>query len=63
MTTAAQSNKINSNIRLVDNANNDRIDSGDRDSRTRHAAFLKWLCKTHGWIGLWEGRHLACFLA
>jgi hypothetical protein len=30
-----------------------QIDFDDRETRSRRAVFLKWLRKTHGWIGLW----------
>ena len=32
---------------------NNRIDPHDHKNRSRRATFLKWLRKTHGWIGLW----------
>ncbi|CAH1082272.1 PepSY-associated TM helix domain-containing protein [Candidatus Nitrotoga sp. 1052] len=52
MTTIVQLNKSH-NASPVNGVNSDLIDSKDRDIRLRHAVFLKWLRKTHGWIGLW----------
>lgn len=52
MTTTVQRN-TNHNARSANGADNDLVDSKDRDLRSRRAVFLKWLRKTHGWIGLW----------
>ncbi len=52
MTTIVQLNKFH-NTSPANGADNDLIDSKDRDIRSRRAVFLKWLRKTHGWIGLW----------
>ena len=52
MTTSVQLNKSH-NVSPANGADNDLIDSKDRDARSRRAVFLKWLRKTHGWIGLW----------
>ena len=52
MTTSIQFNKSH-NASPANGADNDLIDSKDRDIRSRRAIFLKWLRKTHGWIGLW----------
>ena len=52
MTTSVQFNKSH-NASPANGADNDLIDSKDRDIRSRRAVFLKWLRKTHGWIGLW----------
>ena len=52
MTTIVQLNKFR-NTSPANGADNDLIDSKDRDIRSRRAVFLKWLRKTHGWIGLW----------
>ena len=52
MTTIVQLNKFR-NISPMNGADNNLIDSKDRDIRSRRAVFLKWLRKTHGWIGLW----------
>ena len=53
MTTIVQLNKSSNASPANGGADSDRIDSKDRDLRSRHAIFLKWLRKTHGWIGLW----------
>ena len=52
MPTIIQLNKVH-NTSSANGADNDLIDSKDRDIRSRRAMFLKWLRKTHGWIGLW----------
>ena len=52
MTTIIQLNKVH-NTSSTNGADNDLIDPKDRDIRSRRAIFLKWLRKTHGWIGLW----------
>ena len=41
------------NLSLATGVENHLTDSKDRDIRSRRAVFLKWLRKTHGWIGLW----------
>ncbi len=41
------------NPRLGNGVENHLIGSKGHDIRSRRAAFLKWLRKTHGWIGLW----------
>ncbi|BBJ22453.1 PepSY-associated TM helix domain-containing protein [Candidatus Nitrotoga sp. AM1P] len=52
MTTIVQLNTSH-NVRAANGADNVLVDSKDRDLRSRRAIFLKWLRKTHGWIGLW----------
>jgi len=52
MTTIVQLNTSH-NVRPANGGDNDLVDSKDRDLRSRRAVFLKWLRKTHGWIGLW----------
>ena len=52
MTTSVQFNKSH-NTSPANGADNDLIDFKDRDIRSRRPVFLKWLRKTHGWIGLW----------
>jgi hypothetical protein len=37
----------------IENQGNGMFDTMRQDSRSRRAAFLKWLRKLHGWIGLW----------
>ena len=41
------------NSSLVSGVENHQIESKGPDIRSRRAVFLKWLRKTHGWIGLW----------
>jgi len=52
MTTIVQLNTSH-NVSSANGADNDLVDSKDRDLRSRRGVFLKWLRKTHGWIGLW----------
>jgi hypothetical protein len=52
MTTIVQLNKSR-NASPANSADSVLIDSKGRDIRSRQAIFLKWLRKTHGWIGLW----------
>ena len=52
MSKTVQPNEFHSS-RPENGADAHRIDSNDRDTRSRRAVFLKWLRKTHGWIGLW----------
>ncbi|CAH1904992.1 putative transmembrane protein [Candidatus Nitrotoga sp. HW29] len=60
MTTIVQLNPSR-NVRAANGADNDLVDSKDRDLRSRRAVFLKWLRKTHGWIGLWGAAIGLCF--
>jgi hypothetical protein len=52
MTTIVQLNEFH-NASPANGADTELIGSKDRDIRSRRAVFLKWLRKTHGWIGLW----------
>ena len=52
MATIVQLNNIH-NASPANDVERDLISSNDRDIRSQRAVFLKWLRKTHGWIGLW----------
>ncbi|RFC37861.1 MAG: hypothetical protein DID92_2727743161 [Candidatus Nitrotoga sp. SPKER] len=60
MTTIVQLNTAHK-VSPANGADNDLVNSKDRDLRSRRAVFLKWLRKTHGWIGLWGAAIGLCF--
>ncbi|CAH1386676.1 PepSY-associated TM helix domain-containing protein [Candidatus Nitrotoga sp. M5] len=52
MSTIDQFIKLNS-VSPEEVADKSLLDTKNRDARSRRSVFLKWLRKTHGWIGLW----------